>query len=146
MKKNIIVLLILSLITVTAFAGEISMHNHKEMMQKNMTEMKELIAEMNNEIDGLKLTAVMKKHSELMMKAITLNNEMIDARKRSNEECIQRERNAAISGDETCYEVETHSDVQQRLIVMMLTHLIERQNFIMERASFTDALNEVHKK
>ena len=116
--------------------ADTSMHNHQEKMMKNIDEMQNVISLMEKENDGWKIRELMKQHTEMMNVAIKLSNDMILENRRQNEKCIEEEKSLA-AGDETCYPGETHHQTQQRLIVTLLTHVVDRQNIILDKMGLT---------
>ncbi len=116
-------------ISTNVFA-ENHMGDHQEKMNVSIEKMEHHLDEMKIETDGWKLRAGMIRHAGMMEEAMTLANDMVIETRRKNEKCIKDEKTLP-AGDETCYQIESHEETQQRLTVILLRHVIDRQNIIL---------------
>ncbi len=116
-------------ISTNAFSAN-HMGGHQKKMNVSIEKMEHHLDEMKVETDGWKLRAGMIRHAAMMEEAMTLANDMVIETRHKNEKCIKAEK-ALPAGDETCYQIESHEETQQRLTVILLRHVIDRQNIIL---------------
>lgn len=138
--KLFVTLLFVSIAAISSASAEVTMHEHKTKMESNIHDMDRLIVDMSKEGDAWVIRSKMKEHALLMNKGISFLEQMADAKKAENIDCIEREEFGEDS--ESCYEVESHSDIKYRLMTVLVKHVIERQNIILEKMGI---LNNVEK-
>lgn len=97
-----------------------TLFNHQVKMQQTMAQMDSQLKKLehsHNVHDGL------SAHYQLVHEALTQMKEMAAAKRADNAKCIAK----ATSDDESCYEVESHSDTQLNMLVKIMENLLERQ-------------------
>lgn len=103
---------------------------NKERMIKNLETMELLLIEMENEKDRWKIRSDMIQHAKLMEDAASLMVSMDRGGTLSRERCTdQKSSKTTIS--ETCRDLESHTEVQQRMMLTLIQHLLIRQNIIL---------------
>lgn len=128
---SLIKVLVIYLSFIGLIHAQSSTHDHKVKMKENVSNMESLISSMENETDGWTLRSNMQVHAELMENGVKLAEEMAKAKRRENKGCLKRE--AGNADGETCNEEETQLDVQYRQMVVLMKHVIKRQNIILSK-------------
>lgn len=138
-KFKTLSLLILLTFSASFVVAEVSMHDHKAKMESNLASMQKLLDTMKSSDEKSDIKDSMKAHSTLMKQGVKLSVDMADAKRKENKECMEHE---TTEDTESCYELETHTDMQYRLMVTLLSHVIDRQDLIMKKMGM---LNSSHK-
>ena len=85
---------------------------------------------MENEKDMWKIRSGMIRHAKLMEDAATLMVNIDRGDTLSREQCIN-EKGSKAAVNETCRDLDSHAEVQQRMILTLIQHLLIRQNIIL---------------
>ena len=85
---------------------------------------------MENEKDMWKIRSGMIRHAKLMEDAATLMVNIDRGDTLSREQCINKKGSKA-AVNETCRDLDSHAEVQQRMILTLIQHLLIRQNIIL---------------
>ena len=110
--------------------AEQSKNDHQKMMINNITKMELLLSGMENQKDGWELRSSMIKHAKLMEDSAALMESMEGVEALSSERC-EGDNKLEPSASETCDKPGSHADVQQRMMLVLIQHLLIRQNIIL---------------
>ena len=130
--KNIACLIVLSITANFALADQLG-NGHQDKMQKHILKMEQILGELQKESNLKERRDLMTRHAEFMEVSISLEQDMINRTLAEHQECLEREKGVP-AGDETCYSAETHADTRDKLMFVLIRHLIERQNMLMKSA------------
>ncbi len=102
----------------------------EKMAGKNL-EMEDLVEEMEKESDGWKLRSMMQQHAEIMEESATLASEIAAAEYQEAEHCLKTQ----LSGEDfkDCSVPAEFRNSQYQLLVVLMRHVIRRQNILMEK-------------
>lgn len=102
----------------------------QEALEVKIEEMETLVAEMEGESDGWTLRSTMQTHAKLMDASASLATAIAEA-EFGEEECV---KGPGAKGDsDICYVPEAQHNAQFKLLVVLMRHVIRRQNIIMEK-------------
>ena len=106
--------------------------SEQEALNQRIEEMEALIVAMEEETDGWKLRSSMQEHAKIMEETARLASEMAEATNGDGDSCAKLRANG--EDVRVCGDSDSIRNSQYRLLVMLLRHVIYRQNIIMEKA------------
>jgi hypothetical protein len=103
----------------------------QERMAGKILEMEDLVEEMENESDGWKLRSMMQQHAKIMEESANLASEIAAAEYQEAEHCLKKQH--SVEDFKDCSVPAEFQNTQYKLLVVLMRHVIRRQNIIMEK-------------
>lgn len=103
---------------------------NKEPITNNLETMDLLLTEMENEKDGWEVRSGMIQHAKLMEEAASLMANMDESAALIRKRCADQE-GSTTRASKDCRELDSIVEVQQRMMVTLIQHLLIRQNIIL---------------
>tara|TARA_R110001592_G_scaffold118997_1_gene321698 strand:+ start:7520 stop:7933 length:414 start_codon:yes stop_codon:yes gene_type:complete len=133
MKRYISVGIIAILLAFVSYTyADATLSSEQDALNQKIAEMEALVTAMEVESDGWKLRSSMQEHAKIMEESARLASEMAEAAYGDGVECpeLTESREEIRIFDDP----DSIRNSQYRLLVVLLRHVIYRQNIIMEKA------------
>jgi hypothetical protein len=122
---------VILLIFVSHTYADDSLSGEEKALNQKIAEMETLITTMEAETDGWKLRSSMQEHARIMEESVRLASMMADASSGDSDSCTELVE--AREGIMVCEDPDDIRNSQYRLLVVLLRHVVYRQNIIMEK-------------
>ena len=133
MKRYISVGILAMLLALGSYSyADDTFSSEQEALNQKIAEMEALITAMEVESDGWKLRTSMQEHARIMGESARLASEMAEAAYANGADCPELTDNR--EEIRICADPDSIRNSQYRLLVVLLRHVIYRQNIIMEKA------------
>ncbi len=129
MKKALLTLTVLSLISMPTFAAQDhQMAGHQGKMRVHMEEMQGVLDNLSNTQDPNKQKQLRGQHLQSMETSVGMLKDMMSAKRTAQQKCV--EEGEQYEDNYACVEAETHEDTQMNMLLQMFEHLIQRQKML----------------